>query len=288
MTIALKALAAEIAPVVRDVVQREYASLLSELHLLRARVAELEEREQGVSEERAAELAALAAQQAVYALELPVPEPVDVAPIEAAMTEKLKAEAKATREALTGLVPTAAQIGDQVKAVVAEAVAALPVPADGKDGVGMAGALLNRSGNLVVTMTDGKTHDLGPVVGRDADMEELRRRIDDAIAAIPTPRDGRDAMDLETLEFDIGEDGRTLLVRVMAGDQVIERSVVLPIPVYRDVWKEGETYVRGDIVTFGGQSWHCTSECKDSRPSVGPEWRLFVRKGRDAGTPAKL
>jgi hypothetical protein len=39
--------------------------------------------------------------------------------------------------------------------------------ADGSDGVGLASALINRDGQFVVTTTDGKSHELGVVVGRD-------------------------------------------------------------------------------------------------------------------------
>src|SRR5690606_7468488 len=38
---------------------------------------------------------------------------------------------------------------------------------DGADGVGVAGAVINRDGELVITLSDGTTRDLGRVVGKD-------------------------------------------------------------------------------------------------------------------------
>lgn len=80
---------------------------------------------------------------------------------------------------------------DDVKPLIADAVAAIPLPKDGKsvtldevkpliaaevkklpipkDGVGLAGALIDREGNLVLTLTDGSHKDLGKVVGKDAE-----------------------------------------------------------------------------------------------------------------------
>ncbi len=38
---------------------------------------------------------------------------------------------------------------------------------DGRDGVGAASAMIDRGGNLILTMTDGSTKELGSVVGKD-------------------------------------------------------------------------------------------------------------------------
>lgn len=38
---------------------------------------------------------------------------------------------------------------------------------DGRDGVGLAGAVIDRGGNLILTLTDGTTRDLGGVIGKD-------------------------------------------------------------------------------------------------------------------------
>ena len=50
---------------------------------------------------------------------------------------------------------------------VNRAVAAIEKPRDGRDGVGLAGSLIDRTGSLILTMTDGSTHNLGTIIGRD-------------------------------------------------------------------------------------------------------------------------
>ena len=62
----------------------------------------------------------------------------------------------------------AALLAEDIERLIAEhvekAVKALPKP---KDGVGLAGAVIDRDGNLVITTTEGIPHNLGQVVGRD-------------------------------------------------------------------------------------------------------------------------
>lgn len=97
--------------------------------------------------------------------------------------------------------------------------------ADGKDGLGQAGSMVDREGNLTITMTDGTTRELGKVVGRDgvdgkagadgadgrdgkdgsngqdgtdADMEQIQRWVTEnvtrSMSEIPVPRDGADGL----------------------------------------------------------------------------------------------
>lgn len=192
-------------------------------------------------------LAAVRAQVDALVAEIPVPkdgESVDPAVVEQLVTEK-----------------------------VAAAVAALPVPLSVRE------ALLGRDGNLVVTYSDGSTQDLGVVVGKDADMGALERRLAEAVAAIPVPKDG---VSLTLDDFDIvpNEDGRTIEMKFTQGNTTHTFELVFPVPIYRDVWREGEVYQRGDMVSFGGSLWHAQQETKD-RPASGETWRLAVRRGRD-------
>jgi hypothetical protein len=59
------------------------------------------------------------------------------------------------------------------------------------------------------------------------------------------------------------------------------------VPTYRDVWREGETYVKGDVVTEGGSLWIVISDTTTNRPGHGgnEDWRLCVKRGRDAPKP---
>src|SRR5690625_4275407 len=61
-------------------------------------------------------------------------------------------------------------LAEDIERLIAEhvekAVKALPAP---RDGVGLAGAVIDRDGNLVITTTEGIPHNLGQVVGKDGD-----------------------------------------------------------------------------------------------------------------------
>lgn len=161
----------------------------------------------------------------------------------------------------------------------------------GECGVGVAGALIDRSGVLILTLSDGTQRDLGVVVGRDgidADMPSLERRIDaqvaDRVAAIPVPKDGKDGFSLDDFNIDKGNDGRTYILKFDGGEVRHEYELTFPVPVYCGIYKAGEEYVPGDLATWGGCLWHCDAPTKE-KPDAGP-WTLAVKKGRD-GKDAK-
>lgn len=81
---------------------------------------------------------------------------------------------------------------DQVKRWIDEAVAALP---KAKDGIGASGAVIDRDGNLVLTMTDGSIHKMGVVVGASVDMEAVESLVSKAVDALPKAKDGEDGED---------------------------------------------------------------------------------------------
>lgn len=61
-----------------------------------------------------------------------------------------------------------------------------------------------------------------------------------------------------------------------------EASLKIPAMIYRNIWREGNTYEHGDTVTWGGSLWHC-NKSTDSKPGDGQEcWTLAAKKGRDA------
>jgi integrin beta 3 len=192
--------------------------------------------------------------------------------------------------------------------------------AAGRDGVGVAGALIDRSGVLVLTLADGTTRDLGMVVGKDgeqgppgekgdpgekgetgergkpgpagergtdgadADMPALERMIIDRVDAIPRPKDGkdgRDGFDLTAFGVEQSEDGRTVTLKFARGDVEQRHELKFPVTIYRDVFKQGETYEPGDAVTWGGSLWIAQKEtgAKPDTPDSG--WRLSVKRGRD-------
>ncbi len=183
---------------------------------------------------------------------------------------------------------------------VEKAVAAIPVPKDGqpgRDGVGLGGATIDRDGNLVVTLTNGEMKSLGAVVGKDADQGAILRFIDEKIATIPIPkdgkdgRDGRDGFNLEDFDATLMDDGRTILLSFDRGDLSYKIELAIPAMIYRGVYREAE-YQRGDTVTWGGSLWHCDADGTKEKPGDGSRnWTLAAKRGRDGkdGTtlPAK-
>lgn len=180
-----------------------------------------------------------------------------------------------------------------VEEKVAQAVAVIPVPKDGepgKDGVpgrdgengapgkdgsdGQSGTngkdgldavefLRGADGNLIVTMSNGTTRDLGQFVGKDG---------------VPGAA-GRDGFGFDDL--DVTYDGeRTFTLKFARAADVKEFVFSLPVLLDRGVFKEGETYQAGDGATWAGSYWIAQTETK-AKPGDGGHWRLAVKRGRD-------
>jgi hypothetical protein len=178
---------------------------------------------------------------------------------------------------LTELESRPAPEKGDVSALVAEqvvkAVANIPVPRDGTDGKdgadgrGVRSLLIDRNGELVATMDDGETKALGPVIGKDG----------------APGKDGRDGFGLD--DFDCQPiDERTIKMTFVRGEVAHSYELQFPVVVYRGVFRDGQDYERGDMVTWAGSLWHCDSETKD-KPGTD-SWTLAAKKGRD-GKDAK-
>jgi integrin beta 3 len=143
--------------------------------------------------------------------------------------------------------------------------------------------------------TDGKSvtlADVTPIVeGAIAKgMLDLERRgmdlIQRCIDRIEKPKDGtpgkdgRDAFSLDDFHSELAEDGRTLTLAWVAGENRIERKHVLPHVIYRGVHQQGKQYQRGDSVTFQGSTWIAMRDTC-SKPETDDSWRLATKRGRD-------
>jgi hypothetical protein len=114
-------------------------------------------------------------------------------------------------------------------------------------------------------------------------MDLLQRTAD----RMPVPKDGingkdgRDAVPLDGFDAMLAEDGRTVLLSLRAGETLIERSLVLPVPIDRGVYREGQSYAKGDAVSFGGSAWIAQQDDPPSKPGMPDSgWRLAVKAGR--------
>lgn len=74
----------------------------------------------------------------------------------------------APKDGEPGKSVTLDDVAPLIDSAIERAVLAIPAPENGQDGIGLAGALIDRDGNLVVTLTNGEAKVLGPVVGKDA------------------------------------------------------------------------------------------------------------------------
>ena len=112
---------------------------------------------------------------------------------------------------------------------------------------------------------------------------------DKAIDRMPRPKDGRDGVDgigwdAMSVEYD-GE--RTVTLVYDKGEEQFTFPVTFPMLIDRGFYQEGNAYDRGDTVTFGGSAW-AAQKATDTKPEIGnPDWRLVVRKGRDAKSVAR-
>jgi integrin beta 3 len=132
---------------------------------------------------------------------------------------------------------------------------------------GIAGALIDRGGNLVLTLTDDTTRELGAVVGKDGDKGE-------------PGRDGADGVGFDDVEV-IHDGARGFTFRFAKSDRVKEFPFTVPVMIYRGVFKEGETYQRGDTCTWGGSLWHCDADTADKPDGQQKHWTLAAKRGRD-------
>lgn len=128
---------------------------------------------------------------------------------------------------------------------------------DGADGIGLSGALIDRAGELVVTLSNGTQKNLGPVVGKDGlgfdDMDVIH--------------DGEGSV---TFKF-----GRAGVVK--------EFPVHFPVPTYKGYWREGKSAAKaGEVYTHKGNAWIAlvpTSEVpmRENKDA----WQILAAKGND-------
>lgn len=136
----------------------------------------------------------------------------------------------------------------------------IPDPVPGRDGVGIADVKRNDDREVIVKLTDGETKNLGSFDGRDGI-----------------------GFDHADMEYD-GE--RTFKFVLRKDDRAVEHAFVVPIVIDRGIWREGTAYTKGDALTYGGDFWIAQTDT-EARPGTCKDWRLAVRKGRDA-KPVKL
>jgi hypothetical protein len=186
-----------------------------------------------------------------------MPRVPDADEIAATVAEAVKAAVAQLPPPEPGKSITLDDVRPMLEEAITKAVAALPVA---KDGVGLAGGVIDREGRLTLTLTDGKAIPLGVVVGEPG-------------------KPGRDGFGFDDLSADFDGE-RTVTLRFQRAESVKEFPIVFPVPVDRGVYRPENTYAKGDFVSFGGSGFIAQRETSD-KPETSDAWRLSVKRGRD-------
>lgn len=144
-----------------------------------------------------------------------------------------------------------------VEKLVSDAVEKIK-PKDGKDGADVVDMVIDRNGHLIATLTNG-SKDLGPIVGKDGDP----------------------GLGFEDMEVEDGPTSYT--VRFKRGDKIKEWVIKKPTLAdgYKQIWRKGTSYERGNTVTWGGSLFIALADNTDSEPGASDAWKLAVKRGQN-------
>lgn len=115
----------------------------------------------------------------------------------------------------------------------------------------------------------------------------IRDAVEKEVARIPKPadgkdgRDGKDAIELESFECSLSEDGRTMTISFRSGEDVYSKSIRMPTMLYKGVFSRGTEYSENDVVTYGGSMFIAMKDAPEGAPGTSDDWRLSVKRGRD-------
>ena len=200
-----------------------------------------------------------------------------------AMVKSVVAEIPIPKDGIDGKDGRSVTVDDVqplVEAAVTKAVSAIPPV---KDGVGVQDAVIDREGSLVLTFTDGRTKNVGVVVGADVDPEHVKQVIGEAIAAFPRPKDGvdgKDGLGFDDMDLFFDDQKGCAVVRLSRGAQIKEYD--LPWWAHRGTFQAGTRYRKGHHVISRGSTFVCVEDTTD-RPGDGTSkaWRLVAARGKD-------
>lgn len=186
--------------------------------------------------------------------------------------KELEAALKNQPEPKDGESITVEDVAPMIRDEVKKAVSQIPVPKDGKD-ADMSAPTVDE----IAAVFERRFSDLTLSWERQA-----RDTFERAADKMPIPENGRDAIPLESFDLSLSEDGRTVTVKMQAGETQTEKSIRIPSVIDRGPYKQGNEYEKGDGVTHGGSFWIAQDDKPEGAPGMGGKgWRLAVKKGRD-------
>lgn len=190
----------------------------------------------------------------------------------------------ALEKELVDIPEPVAPVEIDIDAIAKEAASLIPAPKDGD-------SLVELKSHLSELVKQIKTPTVDEVAAvferRFSDLtlsweRQARDVFDKAADRMPVPKDGRDAIPLDSFDLTLSEDSRTLTVKMQAADGVVEKSIRVASIIDRGIYKAAGDYEKGDAVTHGGCLWIAQQDAPEGAPGMGGKgWRLAVKKGRD-------
>lgn len=136
----------------------------------------------------------------------------------------------------------------------------------GKDGAGIADLLIDRDGNLIATMTDGRVKSLGIVIGKDG----------------ADGRNGMDGLSMADVTRAYDPDAHEVVERWTVGGE--QKELRYPAGGIRPggFWREGMKCHAAQAITHDGALWIAKRD-NSAKPCLenADDWQLAARKGRD-------
>ena len=90
--------------------------------------------------------------------------------------------------------------------------------------------------------------------------------------------DGADGVGFDDLSVEYDGD-RTVTVKAVSGERVKAFPITLPMVIYRGVWREADTYTKGDAVTADGSMWIARETPTGKPGTMASGWQLAVKRG---------
>lgn len=198
-----------------------------------------------------------------------LPKPKDGKDVDMAAVAKMVSDAVAAlpapepgRPGDPGKSVTLEDVAPLIRSEVEKTVAALPAP---KDGLGLAGAMIDRDGALQITLTNGDVKSLGVVVGKD----------------------GVDGVSFDSFEMEYLPESHEISVKAAVGGRA--KELRYPAGGIRPAgyWRDGTKAQPGEAWVHDGSLWIATKSTGLKPESRSEDWIIAARKGRDGETVIK-
>jgi len=138
----------------------------------------------------------------------------------------------------------------------------------GADGLGLAGAMIDREGSLLVTLTNGEVKSLGPVVGKDG-------------------KDGQDGLSLDAFDLEYIEETHEICVKASCAGRTKELRYPAGGIRPQGYWRDGAKAKAGEAWVHDGSLWIATKDNSIKPDTISGLWIIAARKGRDGERGAK-